>query len=49
MRFRAKIRKYSKGAWAIGITLIYLDKEVILYIKLLKWYLAIGYMNEDWV
>ena len=49
MRFRAKIRKYSHGAWAIGMTLVHVDREVVLYIKLFKWYLTVGYMNEDWV
>ena len=49
MKFRAKIRKYSRGVWAIGVTLVHVDRETVLYIKLIKLCLMIGYMYEDWV
>lgn len=49
MRFRVKIRKYSKYSWAIGITLVRVYRDVILYIKLFKWCLTIGYTSEDWM
>lgn len=49
MRFRIKTGKYLHDTWAIGMTLVHMDKETLLYIKLFKWYLIVGYMNEDWV
>lgn len=49
MKFKTKIRKYRNGSWAIGITLVHVDDDIVLYIKLFKWYLTIGYMSEDWV
>lgn len=49
MKFRAKMQRYRDGVWAVGISLAHIPDETVLYIKLFKWYLIVGYMYEDWV
>lgn len=49
IKFRVKMDKFSKGCWAVGLSLIHIPKETILYIKLFKWHIDIGFMGEDWV
>jgi len=49
MKFRTKLHRYSKGNWAIGLSLIHIPNETVAYFKLFKWCLMVGYMGPDWV
>lgn len=49
IKFRAKINKYDNGIWGFGFNLAHIPNQTILYIKLIKWYICIGFMNEDWI
>lgn len=49
MKFRAKIHRYLDGNWAVGLSLVHVQDEIVAYFKLFKWCLMIGYMGPDWV
>jgi hypothetical protein len=47
IKFKTEIRKYTYGVWSVGISLAHIPDETILYIKLFKWYIMIGYVNDE--